>query len=108
MAVPLLLYRIQWTDLVFAGVPVDMQVLLVVRSVELLVHLLYDLFVGTALEGHALALVVEAEIDVDRHLDTSATRVERSSDYRFGIECRCLARAKLHQLGLFLIGSTLT
>ena len=75
VAVPLLLDSIERSDLVFTGVPVYMQILLVFGPVELFVHLFDYLFVGTALERHTLALVVEAKIYVYRHLDASTARI---------------------------------
>lgn len=91
MTVSLLLDRIQRSDLILAGVPVNMQILLMIRSMQIFIHSLDNLLVRASLEGHRFAFIVEAQIDVDRYLNTAPTRVDACGHNRLGVECRCLS-----------------
>jgi hypothetical protein len=51
----------------------------------------HDLLVRAALKGDHLALVVEAEVEVERHLDPAPARVQDTRDYRRRVERRRLA-----------------
>lgn len=60
MAVSLLVNGIQRTNLVLAGIPVHLQVLLLVLLAENLVKIHYHLFISAALKRNRFALVVKA------------------------------------------------
>lgn len=63
MAVSLLVNGIQRADLVLAGIPVHLQVLLLVLLAENLVKIHYHLFISATLKRNRFALVVETYVD---------------------------------------------
>lgn len=83
--------------LILARVPVNMQVPLLPHRSQRRVKSEDDLLVRPTLEGNTLALVVEAETEVERDGDALAVQTARSagfddaSDERFGIEGWSLA-----------------
>lgn len=91
VAVSLLLYRVQRPDLVLAGVPVDMQILLIVCPSKILVHSLYYLLIRSSLERHRFAFIVEAEVYIYGHLYTTPTSIDTGSNDRLGVEGRRLS-----------------
>ena len=68
VAVSLLMDGIQRPNLILAGIPVHLQVLLFILLAEDLVEIYYDLFICAALEWNGFALVVET---------CTASRLER-------------------------------
>ena len=90
MTVTLLLDGIQRADLIFANVPEDMQILLMIGRLQIFVHTLDDLFVRASLKRHALAFVIKAEVDPDRDLYTTSTCFQCRTNNRFGVEGRRL------------------
>lgn len=91
MAISLLFYRVERPDLILTGVPVDMQVLLIVRPSKILVHPFYDLLIRSSLERHRFAFIVEAEVYIYGHLYTTPTCVDTGSYDRLGVEGRRLS-----------------
>jgi len=66
VAIPFLNSRVQWSSLVRAGVPEDLQMLLRAISfrIERHVHPVYYLLIRATLEGYHLALVIESEVEI--------------------------------------------
>ena len=66
MAISFLYGRIQRVFLVLTSIPKYLKTLLrtISFSVELSVHLVYDLLVCATLEGNHLTLVIETEVEV--------------------------------------------
>ena len=93
VAIPFLHSRVQRFGLVLACVPKYLETLLraLSLSVERLVHPVYDILVSAPLEGNHLALVVETEVEVERHLDATPAGVQRAGNNGRSIECRRLS-----------------
>lgn len=64
MAIPFLQRRAERLCLVLARIPEHLEILLctVTFRVERRVHLVYNLFIRTTLEGNRLTLVIETEV----------------------------------------------
>lgn len=90
MTVALLFDRVERADLVFTSVPVHLEVLLLLLLAQGLVQAVDDFFVGTALEGDGLALVVKAEIQQEDDFDASSAGLFDGSNDGAGIERRGL------------------
>lgn len=60
MAIPLLLDSVERSYLIFTGVPIYMQILLMIRAIEVLVHPFDNLLIGAALERHRFTFIIEA------------------------------------------------
>ena len=60
MTVSFLHSSAQGFTLIFCSIPIHQQVGMLAIGIEILVHLVYDFFIGTALEGDHFTLVIES------------------------------------------------
>lgn len=84
MAIPFPNSSVQRLGLVFAGIPENLEMLLRAISfgIKHCVHPVYDILIRATLEGDHLALVIETEVKVKRHLNPTLAGVQSTGNDR--------------------------